>query len=377
MASTLKRFIKSINGNLEFLVQDMSIARIHSIALLTNGDLYAVGNNNYGQLGFGDTTDKTTWVPIFVRSNIIQAVCKSHTTLVALEDNTLWATGYNSKGELGLGDMARRSTFTRVTNLPAVSPIKQIACSEIHPCTMILFEDNTIWAAGSNFYGQLGLGDNSETYSSFTQVTNIPSGTIRQISCGSGSTFILLEDGTLWATGNNQYGKLGFGDTTYRNIFTKLNINNVTQVADGTYHSFILFTDNTLWGAGGNNNGQLGMGDYNDRTTLTRVTNLPSGTIRQIINGGTHSFILLKDGTLYGCGTNNYGQLGLGDMTRRNIFTRVTNLPSGNIKEVEAGYMHSFILFTDNTLWGCGWNEDGQLGLGDKTNRSTFTQVNI
>ena len=87
-----------------------------------------------------------------------------------------------------------------------------------------------------------------------------------------------------------------------------------------------------------------------------------------------HSLILKNDGTLWGCGGNSYGQLGLGDTTNRNIFTQITT-NTNDIKSVYCDRTYTLILENDGTLWGTGYNGDGRLGLGDSTNRSTFTQV--
>ena len=87
-----------------------------------------------------------------------------------------------------------------------------------------------------------------------------------------------------------------------------------------------------------------------------------------------HSLLLKNDGTLWSCGLNNYGQLGLGDDYNRTTFTQVTT-NINDIKEIYCGDYHTIILENDGTLWGCGYNEYGQLGLGDTTNRTTFTQI--
>ena len=87
-----------------------------------------------------------------------------------------------------------------------------------------------------------------------------------------------------------------------------------------------------------------------------------------------HSIILKNDGTLWGCGYNEFGHLGLGDTASRYTFTQVTTNVN-DIKSVYFGGHHTFILKNDGTLWGCGYNEYGQLGLGDTSHRYTFTQV--
>ena len=75
-----------------------------------------------------------------------------------------------------------------------------------------------------------------------------------------------------------------------------------------------------------------------------------------------------------GCGWNNCGQLGLGDTTGRNVFTQITT-NTNDIKSAYCGENYTIILKNDGTLWGCGKNDYGQLGLGDTSNRSTFTKI--
>ena len=87
-----------------------------------------------------------------------------------------------------------------------------------------------------------------------------------------------------------------------------------------------------------------------------------------------HSLILKNDGTLWSCGLNNCGQLGLGDTTNRTTFSQITTSVD-DVKEIYCGRNHTFILKNDDTLWGCGSNNYGQLGLGDTTNRTTFTKI--
>ena len=87
-----------------------------------------------------------------------------------------------------------------------------------------------------------------------------------------------------------------------------------------------------------------------------------------------NAFILKNNGTLWGCGKNDYGQLGLGDTTNRTTFTQVTT-NTDDIKSVSCGAYHTLILKNDGALWGCGNNEYGQLGLGDTNNRNTYIQV--
>ena len=293
----------------------------------------------------------------------------SYHSLILKNDGTLWGAGYNTSGQLGLGDTSHRYTFTQVT-INAYN-IKEIYCGQNH--TFILKNDNTLWSCGWNEYGQLGLGDIADR-KIFTKVTT-NADNIKQVYCGYSHTFILKNDGTLWSTGWNSDGRLGLGDTSTRYTFTQVttNVDDIKEIYCGGGNTFILKNDGTLWGCGSNSYGQLGLEDETNRTTFTQITTNVDN-IKSVYCGNYHTLILENDGTLWGCGNNQYGELGLGDTTNRNTFTQVTT-NTDDIKEIYCGAGHTLILENDGTLWGCGYNVDGELGLGDTTNRTTFTQI--
>ena len=134
-----------------------------------------------------------------------------------------------------------------------------------------------------------------------------------------------------------------------------------------------------VFACGSNEEGQLGMGDTTERNTFTAVPALPDGKVaKQVIPGNHHTMILAEDGTVFACGSNSTGKLGLGDTTNRNTFTAVPALPDGKVaKEVVAGGYHTMILAEDGTMFACGWNNYGQLGLSDTTDRNTLSLIHI
>ncbi len=149
-----------------------------------------------------------------------------------------------------------------------------------------------------------------------------------------------------------------------------INADNIRSACCGQYYTIMLKNDGTLWGCGANGYGQLGLEDKSNRNIFT-IANSAPGNIKLVDCGEYHTSILTNDGTLWGCGYNGYGQLGLGDTDNRTIFTQITN----DIKSVYCGGNHTIILKNDGTLWGCGNNSSGQLGLGDTTNRTIFTKI--
>ena len=84
--------------------------------------------------------------------------------------------------------------------------------------TLFLRNDETVWATGDNNYGQLGVGDNTTRYSPIQVI--LPDGTpltnVAQVIMDDDSTIFLRNDGTVWATGYNDFGQLGVGDYTNR-----------------------------------------------------------------------------------------------------------------------------------------------------------------
>ena len=342
----------------------------HSLILKNDGTLWGTGYNSYGQLGLGDTNGRNAFTQITTNTDNIKSVYYGeYYTLILKNDGTLWGCGQNEYGQLGLGDTTNRTTFTEI--ITNTNNIKEIYCGGFH--TFILKNDGTLWGCGRNSHGQLGLGDGDNRYT-FTQITT-NTDDIKSVYCGEYYTFILKNDNTLWSCGANSDGQLGLGDNTNRATFTEIttNIDDIKSVCCGFYQTFILKNDDTLWCCGRNNYGQLGLGDGYNRTTFTEVTT-NADDVKLVDCGKYHTLILKNDGTLCSCGDNYEGQLGLGDSNNRDTFTEITT-NADNIKSIHCGAYNTFILKNDSILWCTGYNYYGALGLGDTTYRYTFTQV--
>ena len=162
-------------------------------------------------------------------------------------------------------------------------------------------------------------------------------------------------------------GPLGLGDDEYRNAFPSsppilAHSKVAKRVIPSSSFTMFLAEDNTVHASGKNDCGQLGLGDTNNRRTVTAVPALPDGKVaKQVVAGSNFTMILAEDGTVFASGSNAYGQLGLGDLANRNAFAAVPALPDGKVaKQVIAGRGHTVILAEDGIR-----DVERSRGLGD------------
>ena len=145
---------------------------------------------------------------------------------------------------------------------------------------------------------------------------------VQAISAGRDHSMILKQDGSVWATGSNDHGQLGDGSTTNRSSFVQVVSTGVQGVAAGYFHSLIVMRDGSALSTGRNNHGQLGepssIADQGDRSRFTQVV---SDGVRAVAAAGYQSFILKADSSLWAAGANAYGQLGDGSTTSITSFT--------------------------------------------------------
>lgn len=226
--------------------------------------------------------------------------------------------------------------------------------------SLALMNDGTVLGWGDNTYGQ--LGDGTTTYRSTpVQVYNLTN--VSSIACGWYYSIALKNDGTVWTWGRNDDGQLGDGTTTTRGIPVQAGITGVKAIEGSFARTYVVKNDGTVWQWGQ----YLGSPNPNP-TQINGFTEIVS-----IAAGDGHLLAIKDDGTLWVWGGNIYGQLGDGTTTSRLSPIQVNNLT--NVTAIAAGKSHSVALKSDGTVWTWGYNYYGQLGGGTTTNRSTPGQV--
>jgi len=338
----------------------------HSLFLKSDGSLWAMGLNSFGQLGDGTEFNSINHPEQILTSNVTAIAVGGYYSLFLKSDGSLWAMGDNSSGQLG--DGLDNHYYSSQPEQIVASGVTAISAGGAH--SLFLKSDGSLWAMGENGYGQLGDGTDSGGTNQSEQI--IASG-VTAISAGQYHSLFLKSDGSLWAMGWSGHGQLGDGaigdpinpiysnpEYVYTNQPEQIVASGVIAIAAGGEHSLFLKSDGSLWAMGDNSWGELGDG------TGSNCTNQPeqivaSGVIA-IAAGGYHSLFLKSDGSLWGMGYNGYGQLGNG-------------IPSDNVNEPEeivtsgviaiaAGWDHSLFLKCDGSLWAMGGNYTGQLGDG-------------
>lgn len=366
----------------------------HTVLLKNDGTLWTSGYNGWGELGIGTITSNS--YPIQVKNsddtsflNVKAIAAGAYHSLALKSDGTVWAWGNNLDGQLGNGTTTSRSNPIQVTNSDGTlfSNVKTIATGGYH--SLALKCDGTVWAWGDNLDGQLGNG--TSTSSSYPIQVKNSDGTwlsnVTAIAAGGFHTLALKNDGTLWAWGYNEDGELGNGTNLNSNYpiqvknFNGASFINVIAIAAGKYHTLALKSDNTVWAWGYNEDGELGNGTTSNSRFPTQAKN-SDGTfftnVSALLAGYYHSMALKKDGTLWTWGYNEYGQLGNGTTYRSKYPIQVKNSDGTsfiNATIISAGGYHSLTLKNNGTLWAWGDNFDGQLGNGTTTDYSKPIQV--
>ena len=229
----------------------------HNLALKNDGTVWAWGLNDNGQLGNGTTTSSRIPVQVQNLSNVTAIATGgsgSGHSLAVKSDGTVWAWGWNSLSQLGDNSITRSLTPVQVqTQFGNYNGIKiDVAAGEAH--SIALKDDGTAWAWGANSVGQLGI--NSTDIARHTPGQAMMDATA--IAAGMSHSLALKNDGTVWAWGHNYYGQLG--DKTKTNRLARVqvqDISGVTAIAAGGHQSLALKSDGTIWMWGWNNNNPI------------------------------------------------------------------------------------------------------------------------
>lgn len=348
----------------------VSAGAVHTVALASDGTVWAWGANSSGMLGDGTTVRRTTPVQVRGLNNIISVSAGQSHSLALRSDGTVWAWGLNGNGQLGNGTTTSSSTPVQVQGIMDVA---EISAGASH--SLALRQDGTVWTWGRNNRGQLGIGTNSNS-SVPLQVHNLTN--IVAISAGASHSLALRQDGFVWEWGlgleRNALGTIVIRDRLTPN---QVSISNVMAIATtgpipGGRVSMVLLQDGTVWTWGMSQYRVFGDETGTSRYIPARIAELSN--IQKIFMGDSDAFALGQNNEVWAWGTNDHGQFANGTTTPRPVPTRVNGL--GDIADIAIGGSFTLILRPDGTVWASGANNSGQLGDGTTvTRRTNLVQV--
>ena len=334
----------------------------HSAALTDAGHLYVWGRDHRGQVGMGDIHARgepstlprlVTLTQTIATSFVAHVACGVNFTVAVDGRGAVYSWGIGVFGNLGHGDTRDRSTPTRIEAFRG-HHVVMVACGAKH--TLALARYGEVYSFGHGDNGRLGVADSTaaigggggggaatDIYASSGGLAAAQTGQLvprlvpgiakgaRFIAAGEAHSVAVSRTGLLYTWGAGSYGRLGHGvSQDFAAPHAVATLTNVRSAACGVFHTMVVTQDGGLWSFGGGSYGQLGLGGgrgsesgKNARAVLLpqevqrHVRSFRGYTVREVACGDFHT-ICIADNRDLGAGSHVlvwgfavFGRLGL------------------------------------------------------------------
>ncbi|MFM8529325.1 MAG: RCC1 domain-containing protein, partial [Ilumatobacteraceae bacterium] len=362
----------------------IAVGKYFTCALFGDGTVKCWGSNDSGTLGTGSSILSTSAPgdPVdFGSGRIAVAIATKVTHVCAnLDDGTVKCWGKNTSGELGNGNNTASTTPSTPVNLGSGRTAVAITTAANHSCAIL--DDGTVKCWGDNEYGQLGVGNTTDSNTPGSAVDLGAGRTAVAISAGQSHTCALLDDGNVRCWGYNWRGALGNGNTE-TSLVPAVAVNlgvglHATAISAGDNHTCAILTNRSIKCWGSNSYGELGNGTTQHLSTPGNSINLGTGrTAIAVSAGGFQTCAILDDGTAKCWGYALSGALGTGPGPGAITSPGSSiNLGAGRSSVfINTGFVHTCAILDDATVKCWGTNSYGALGLGNQIFRNSPTYI--
>ncbi|PFX34572.1 X-linked retinitis pigmentosa GTPase regulator [Stylophora pistillata] len=305
---------------------------------------------------------------------VVHLACGDEHSAVVTENGKLYTFGSNDWGQLGHGSTVQFPNPKLVKRLKP-EKVRLVAAGRNH--TIVSTESGKLYSFGCGSDGQLGHG-NCESSLVPKAIESLPDQQYALLSCGSDFTAAVTEEGQLYTWGSNSEGQIGHRDEIDDDsclIPRKVKLRGkVVSVACGYYHMAVVTDDGSLFTCGENESGKLGL-DESQTGDTSKVQKLFSinEEVVSVACGGNHTVAVTKSGKLYSFGQGDHGQLGHGSsLLECSTPKQVTSLRNIYVRFVSCGESHTAIVTKHGNLYTCGDGRHGKLGMGEESFSNQF-----
>ena len=339
----------SKNYSQEGCWKQTSAGQQHTLALRNDGTIWAWGSNYHLVLGTGTGLDSHIPIQVGTDNDWKQITTGTVVNLAIKQNGTLWAWGYNDAGEFGNGTFENSAIPVQIGT---ENDWKEVYANGTQ--TGGIKNDGRLWIWG---YGT--------SYPDYNMPTLINDNIgWKHVRLGTQHSLAIKTDNTLWTWGSNQQGQLGIPSATYTNTPIQVSPSSTWKDADrGFFFTIAIKSDGSLWAWGDSNGiGWLGNGLANGRSNIPLQIGTETNW-KKVKCGINFTLAIKEDGTLWGWGSNFYGQLG--DGTNVSKYSPVQIGTDTDWKELgNNDYFHTSAIKNDGSLWSWGRNFLGALGDG-------------
>lgn len=324
----------------------------------------------------GPASGWTTMQPVPGGYTFTKINAENTYTDAIMPDGSVVAWGDGTDGDLG--DGASANSPTPVT-IPGLSNVTALAGG--NSFGVALESDGTLMAWGNNTGGMIGQGTTTGTYRTPVAVP-LPY-PVCAVDAGGFHVVAVTCNGAVYAWGKGTDGQLGTGNTRTQPSPVQVNGFNgetIVAVSTGNEYSTVTASDGTVYGFGDNQFGQLCLGDTVNQKSPALIPSLTSDTVAaggNILQNG-HLVALTSTGNVVACGYGANGQLGDGSWASSDTPVTVTTsagTPLSDVAQVSAGGAFSLAVTADGTLYAWGDYTYGELANGATTSSNVPVQV--